>query len=118
MSRKVVGDDMNLGIGGLSGDHLAQKLYKLCAGVTAGRPAQDFAGGRVQGRVERKSAVAKVFESVTFGAPRRKRQDGVQTVKGLNGALFIDTENSRMSRRLQVETDDCGRLPLELLGHR
>ena len=26
MSRKVVGDDMNLGIGGLSGDHLAQKL--------------------------------------------------------------------------------------------
>ena len=45
----------------------------------------------------------KVFESVTFGAPRRERQDGVETVKGLDGALFIDTENSCMGRRLQVE---------------
>jgi hypothetical protein len=45
--------------------------------------------------------VAKVFESVTFGAPRRERQDGVETVKGLDGALFIDTENSCMGRRLR-----------------
>jgi hypothetical protein len=41
-------------------------------------------------------------------------QDGVQTVKGLSGALFIHKENSRMGRRLQVETDDSGRLLLKL----
>ena len=114
MSREVVGNNMNLSVGGLSGDHLAQELYKLSPGMAVGCLAQDFAGGRVQGRIEGKSAVAKVFESVTFGAPRRKRQDGVETVKGLDGALFIDTENSCMGRRLQVETDDSGRLLLKL----
>jgi hypothetical protein len=114
MSREVVGNNMNLSVGGLSGDHLAQELYKLSTGMAVGCLAQDFAGGRVQGRIEGKSAVAKVFESVTFGAPRRERQDGVETVKGLDGALFIDTENSCMGRRLQVETDDSGRLLLKL----
>ena len=39
----------------------------------------------------------------------REGQDGIETIKGLNGTLFINTENSRMGRRLQVETDDCGR---------
>ena len=58
--------------------------------------------------------MAKVFETVTFGPARRERQDGIETIKGLNGALFIHTENSRMGRRLQVETNDCGRLLLEL----
>ena len=114
MSREVVGNNMNLSVGGLSGDHLAQELYKLSTGMAVGCLAQDFAGGRVQGRIERKSAVAKVFESVTFGPSGRERQDGIQTIKGLNGALFIDTENSRMGRRLQVETDDSGRLLLKL----
>ena len=46
MSRKVVGDDMNMGISGLSGDHLGQKLHELGAGVTVGCLSQDFAGGR------------------------------------------------------------------------
>ena len=114
MSRKVVGDDMNMGFSGLSGDHLGEKLHELGAGVTVSCLSQDLAGGRVQGRIERKSAVAKVFESVTFGPSGRERQDGIETIKGLNSALFIDTENSRMGRRLQVETDDSSRLLLEL----
>ena len=33
MSRKVVGDDMNVGFSGLSGDHLGEKLHELGAGV-------------------------------------------------------------------------------------
>src|SRR4029453_10128713 len=114
MSRKVVGDDMNMGFGGLSSDHFGEKLHELGAGMTGSCLSQDLAGGRVQGRIERKSAVAKVFESVAFGPARRERQHGIETIKGLNGALFIDTENSRMGRRLQVETDDSGRLLLEL----
>ena len=114
MSRKVVGDDMNMGFSGLSCDHLGEKLYELGAGVTVSGLSQDLAGGCVQGRIERKSAVTKVFESVTVGPSGRERQEGIETIKGLNGALFIDTENSRMGRRLQVETNDCGRLLLEL----
>ena len=93
MSRKVVGDDMNVDFGGLSSDDLGEKLHELSAGVAVGCLAQDFAGGRVQGRIERKSAVAKVFESVTFGPSGRERQDGIETIKGLN-ALFSSTQKT------------------------
>src|SRR4029077_5602975 len=75
MSRKVVGDDMNMGFGGLSSDHLGEELHELGAGVTVSCLSQDLAGGRIQGRIERKSAVAKVFESVTFGPERAARRD-------------------------------------------
>src|SRR5215207_144284 len=113
MSRKIVSDDMDGNLGRLSGDQLAEKLDKFSAGVAVGCFAEDFARGGVQGRIERKGAMAKVFKSVTFGPPWRKGQDGVQTVQGLNGALFIDTENRCVGRRLQVEPNDCGRLLLE-----
>jgi hypothetical protein len=113
MSRKVVSDDMDGNLGRLSGDQLAEKLDKFSAGVAVGCFAEDFARGGVQGRIERKGAMAKVFKSVTFGPPWRKGQDGIQTVQGLNSALFIDTENGCMGRRLQVEPNDCGRLLLK-----
>ena len=113
MSRKVVGDDMNTGFGRLSSDHLGKKFHELSAGMAVCCLSQDLASGCVQGRIERKSAVAKVFESVTFGPSGREGQDGIETIKSLNGTLFIDTENSRMGRRLQIETDDCGCLLFE-----
>ena len=97
MSRKVVGDDMKRCFGRLRSDHLGKKFHELSARVTVSCLRQDFAGGRVQGRIERKSAVAKVFESVTFGPSGREGQDGIETIKSLNGTLFIDTENSRVA---------------------
>ena len=113
MSRKIVSDDIDGNLGRLSGDQLAEKLDKFSAGVAVGCFAEDFARCGVQGRIERKGAMAKVFKSVTFGPPWRKGQDEDQTVQGLNGALFVDTENRCMGRRLQVEPNDCGRLLLE-----
>jgi len=113
MSREVVSDDMDGDLGRLSSDQLAEKLDKFSAGVAVSCFAEDFARGGVQGRIERKGAMAKVFKSVTFGPPWRKGQDGIQTVQGLNSALFIDTENGCMGRRLQVEPNDCGRLLLK-----
>ena len=95
-------------------DLITRGIFTSKADLTVSCLSQDLAGGRVQGRIERKSAVAKVFESVTFGPSGREWQDGIQTIKGLNGTLFIDTENSRMGRRLQIETDDSSRLLLEL----
>ena len=112
MSRKVVSYDMNVGFGGLGSDHLGRKFHELSAGGAVSCLSQDLAGG--SGPHREKDYVAKVFETVTFGPARRERQDGIETIKGLNGALFIDTGNSPHGRRLQVETNDCGRLLLEL----
>ena len=39
-----------------------------------------------------------VFETVAFGTSRRERQDGIETIQGLNGGLLIDTEHGRVLR--------------------
>ena len=44
--------------------------------------------------------MAVVLEAVAFGASRRERQDGIETVQGLNGGLFIDAEHGCMLRRV------------------
>ena len=114
MSREAVGNNMNLSVGGLSGDHLAQELYKLstwygawlsCPGLRRWPCSRPHRGKECRG------------ESIRIRDVRRAQEraaDGVETVKGLDGALFIDTENSCMGRRLQVETDDSGCLLLKL----
>ena len=38
--------------------------------------------------------MAVVLEAVPFGASRRERQDGIETIQGLNGGLLIDAELS------------------------
>lgn len=93
MSRKVVGDDMNMGFGGLSSDHLGEELHELGAGVTVSCLSQDLAGGRIQGRIERKSAVAKVFESVTFGRPGESGKTGSRRSRA-GMALFSSTQKT------------------------
>jgi hypothetical protein len=114
MSRKVVHDDMNFLVGRLGGHHVGQKGDKLRAGVTGGGLSNDLAGAHIQGGVERESAVTVVFEAVALGTAGRKRQDRVKPVQGLDGALFIDRENSRVHWWVEVETDDIGRLGLEV----
>ena len=88
MSRKIVSDDMDGNLGRLSGDQLAEKLDKFSAGVAVGCFAEDFARCGVQGRIERKGAMAKVFKSVTFGPPWRKGQDGGSDGPGLEWRSF------------------------------
>ena len=79
MSRKVVGDDMNMGFSGLSGDHLGEKLHELGAGVTVSCLSQDLAGGRVQGRIEKEcrgeSIRIRDVRPVRERAARRDRDD-------------------------------------------
>ena len=58
--------------------------------------------------------MAVVLEAVPFGASRRERQDGVETVQGLNGGLLIDTEHGRMLRRAQIEAKDVSGFAFEL----
>jgi hypothetical protein len=51
---------------------------------------------------------------VALGTAGRKRQDRVEPVQGLNCALFIERENRRVHWWVEVETDDIGRLGLEV----
>jgi len=64
--------------------------------------------------------VAVVLEAVTFGASRRERQDGIETVQGLNGGLLIDAEHGRMLRRAQIKAEDVSGFAFEfriVAGH-
>jgi len=45
-----------------------------------------------------------------FGSTWRKRQDGIKAIQSLDGALFIDTKDRGMGRRVQVEANDVRRL--------
>jgi len=54
------------------------------------------------------------LETVTFSASRRQRQDGIETIQGLNGGLLIDAEHGRVLGRVQIEAEDVGRFAFEL----
>ena len=76
MSRKVVGDDMNVGFGGLSSDQRAEKVDKFSASVAVGCLAQHFAGGGVQGRIEREVPWRSIQIRDVRPAPARAAKQG------------------------------------------
>jgi len=78
------------------------------------RLPDNFAGSGVERREQREGAVPVVLESVTLGATRRQRQNGVESVERLNRRLFIDREDGGMARRVQIQPKDVRRLPLKV----
>jgi hypothetical protein len=52
--------------------------------------------------------VAVVLEAVALGASWREREDGIETIQGLNDSLLIDAEHGRMLRRAQRRAGDVG----------
>jgi hypothetical protein len=114
VGREIVGNDVDFPTRFHTGNHLLQKDDELGAGMAAGGPAQDLSAGRVECRIERKGAMAEVFEAVPFGPPRRERQHRVQAIERLNGTLFIHAEDGSVGGRAQIETNDVGRLGLEI----
>src|SRR5262245_52367850 len=113
VSREIVGDDVDFPTRFYTGNHLVQKDDELGAGVAAGGLAEDLSAGGVECRLERKGAMAEVFEAVPFSPPRRERPHRVEAIERLNGALFIHAEDGRVGGRAQRETKDVGRLGLE-----
>ena len=98
----------------LRGHDLVQEAHEFVAGVPLRRFTQDGPGLGFQGRIQRERAMADVLEPVSLRAARGERQNGVASIESLNRGLFIDTEHSRMLRRIQVQPDDFGRLLLEV----
>jgi hypothetical protein len=58
VSREIVGDGVDLASGRLGSPDWGQKVHKLCAGMAWRGLAKDFSAVGLQGRVERKGAVA------------------------------------------------------------
>lgn len=114
MRGEIIGDDMDLLSLGLARHNFLQKSDKLRAGVACARLAEDCTAFCLQGRVERKSAVAVVFKPVPFRPARGKRQDRIETVEGLKGALLIDAEDRGMGGGFEVKADNISRLGLEV----
>jgi hypothetical protein len=114
MSREIVGDDVDLASEGLGSYEVGQKVDELRAGMALGGFAQDFSTADVQGRIQRKGAVAVILKAMSLGSPGRKGQDGIEAIEGLDSALFIDAKDRSVSRRVQIQADNVGRLLFEV----
>ena len=111
---EIVQDDVNLLPRGAQGYDLLQKGDELTAGMAGGGFAVDATGGGIERRIQGERAVPVVLEAVAFGASRRERQHGIETVQGLNGGLLINAEHGGVLRRAQIEAEDVGRFGFEL----
>src|SRR5258708_9735781 len=111
---EVIGDDVDLAAGGLTGEDLVEELDKLGAGMPRASFPKHFTGTGVQGSVKREGAMPVVLESMTLGTSRGKRQHWIKPVKGLNGALFVYTEHRGLGGRPQIQTNNVGCLLFEL----
>ena len=110
VGREVVEDDVNLLPGRALSDDFFEKSNKVLAGVASSGFAVHAARGRFQCSIQRQRSVAVVLETVALDASWRERQDGIESVQGLNRGLFVDAENGGVLGRVQVKADDVGSL--------
>lgn len=111
---QVVEDHVQVAAARLARDKRGQEAHTLGARVAHRRVAEHFAGTRIEGRVEREGTVTVILEAVALGAAGRQRQDGVESIEGLDGGLLIEAEDRCVLRRLQIQADDIGRFLLEV----
>lgn len=114
MGREIIGNNVKLLALGQAGHDLVKESNKLRTGVTRGGLAQHLAGLGVERGVERKRAVTVVLKTVSLGSSGRERQDWIEPVQSLDGALFVDTEDCGIDRRLQIQADDISSLGFKI----
>ena len=77
---EIVEDDVNLLPRRAQGYDLLQKGDELTAGMAGSGFAVDATGGGIERCIQGERAVPVVLEAVPFGASRRERQDGIETI--------------------------------------
>src|SRR5712692_2326406 len=117
MSREVVEDHMD-GLASMLGHGFLQKLEEGFAGVARRAATEDFPAMHLQGSKQRDGSVSHILDRVSFRAPRSERQGGLRTVQRLNRGLFVDAENRRIFRSVQIQTQNIFGLGLPKLGYR
>ena len=108
MGREVIRDDVDLASEGLGGHDFGKKVDKLGAGMALSGLAKDFSASGIEGRVKGKDSVAVILKTMSLGPARRKGQDRIQAVQGLDSGLFVYAKDSGMIRRVQIEADNVG----------
>ncbi len=88
--------------------------FELCAGAADAGLANDFAATGMECRVQRQRAVTVILKAVSFGSARGQRQNRVQAVQRMDGTLFVDAEDCRVKRRLELKSNDVGCLLFKL----
>src|SRR5260221_13227300 len=117
MRAQVVGDDVDFFFFRLAGNDLIKELDELAAGMPGAGFAEHFPGAGVERSIQRKGAMTIVLKAMTLGSPRGKRQHRIKPIKGLDGALFIHTEDRGVPRRLGDTNPKTGPLffPLRIV---
>src|SRR6266403_565240 len=118
MGGEIICDNVDLLALRKAGHDLFQKSNKFRTGVTRRGLAEHLAGFGVERGVERKGAVTVVLKTVSLGSSGRERQHGIESVQSLDGALFVDAEDSRIDRRLQIQANDISSLGFKIRGRR
>src|ERR1700751_1466914 len=104
MGREIICNNVDLLALGKAGHDLFKESNKLRTGVTRHGLAQHLAGFRVERGVERKRAMTVILKTVSLGSSGRERQDWIEPVQSLDGALFVDPKDCGVDRGLQYKT--------------
>jgi hypothetical protein len=114
MSREIVSHDVDLASERLGSHNLGKKVDELRAGMALSRLAENFSASGIKGRIKGKGAVAVIFKAMSLGSTRRKRQNRIPAVQGLDGSLFVYAKDRGMIRRVQIKADNVSGLLLEV----
>ncbi len=114
VSRQVVNNDVDLATCLPVGRQVGQKRHKFMAGLPVGRFPENLPRPGVQGRIQRDGSMVVILKTVPFSPARRQGQDRSQSVQSLNGRLLVHVENDRMPRRIDIQTNNVGRLGPEI----
>ena len=62
--------------------------------------------------------MTKILKPMPLGSPGGERQNRVKPVESLDSALFINTEDRGVDRRLNIQANNVGSLLFKLEGRR
>jgi len=107
---QVVQDDVDRLIDGCGAIDLIEKADELLGVSLRPAVAQDGPIEQPQRGIQTGRAMAEVIVRLPLGHAGAERQDGPRPIQRLNPALFIDAEDHRFLRRIEIEPDDIPQL--------
>ena len=110
VSGVIVHDDMDVEALGNARVDLLQEIKKLGGAMAFVAFADHKAGRDVEGREQRRCAVADVRVSSAFRDARHHGQDWLLAIKGLYLAFLVNAQHQRPIGRRQIKTDDVADL--------